>query len=284
MIFSVDIVTNNKEMYYKIKKELQNNGISKYHFKKNYQQLQKIKKHILTKYKHSIDWIEIENIGTKYIIRYEPRIENKNNKTKPLRNIIAKKNSIIHSLDISSGEIIKTKGNYVHKDEVIVSGHIHLNDNIVKTVSSQGKVIGEVWYKVKVDFPLNYYSEIKTGQKKEIYTIKIINKSIELFNIHKYKNKKIENKTIIKNKLLPIKLEKQTQYELKVKDKIYNKQQALKQTIKLGKKKLKKKVLDYQVLNYSVHNNTLTANIFYTVLEDITAYQEIEEYKNETNS
>ena len=264
--------------------ELKENNLAKYHFKKSYKDIQLIKKHVLSKYKNNIDWIEIENIGTKYIVRYEPRIENKNEKNIPFSNLIAKKNSIIYSLDISSGEIVKTKGNYVSKGDVIVSGYIHLNDNIVTTVPSKGKVLGEVWYRLNISFPLNYYNENKTGRKKDVYVIKIVNKDIDLFNFHKYKQKKVKNKYIIGNTLLPISLEKQTQYELKIKQKKYNTKEALKETIKLGKKKLKGIVLDYKVLNSKVENNTLISTIFYTVLEDITSYQPIEEYQNENNS
>ena len=57
-------------MKQKLLDELSNNGLKIYSFKKNYQELQIIKKKILEKYKTDIDWIEIENIGTKYIVSH----------------------------------------------------------------------------------------------------------------------------------------------------------------------------------------------------------------------
>lgn len=269
----------------KITKELKIHGISKYKFKKNYSDLQKIKKKILNKYKHEIDWIEIENQGTKYIIRYEPRIENKLTKQTPFRDIVAKKSAVIRKLDVNEGEIIKDKGSFVHKGDIIVSGYIHLNDQIKDTVSASGKVYGEVWYTLNIKYPLNYYHEEKSGKKKTVYTFKIINKQIEIFNFHKYSHKKIKAKTLLKNNLLPFKIEKQTQYELKIIDKKYNEKEALKQAIKVGKKKLesKKRVINYKVLDSKVIDNQLNAKIFYMVLEDITSYQTIPKYKEEIN-
>ncbi len=290
MIFSIDVITNDKNMKNKIMKELKVNGISKYKFKKDYKDLQRIKKLILNKYRHEIDWIEIENQGTKYIIRYEPRIENKKKVNTSFRDIIAKKNAIIYKLDVRKGEIIKDKGSYVHKGDIIVSGYIHLNDKIMDTVSATGKVYGEVWYTLSIKYPMHYYHEYKTGKKKSVYTFKLLNKSIDILIFNKYETKKIKHHTILKNNILPFKLEKQIQYETKIIDKKYKPKQALEQAIKEGRKKLSKKlkkneyIIDYKVLDYEINNNILNSKIFYTVCENITDYQNIEEYKEEDNN
>ena len=288
MIFDIEVITNDKKMKENIIIELKKYGVSKYKFKKSYSDTQIIKKKIKNKYKHSIDWIEIENIGTKYIVRYEPRIENKIDKDLPLRNIVAKKSGIIYKLDVSSGEIVKYKDSYVNKGDVIVSGYIHLNDSIKDTVAARGKVFAYVWYEVKVKYPLNYYSKKKTGNSKYKYVLRLINKDIEL-SIHKYKYKTVKSKTIIKDNLLPFKLESQKQYELKIIDKKYKPKEALKQAIKESKKKIKKRlqkdefISEYKVLDYNVDNNILNSTIFYVVCEDITSYQTIEKYNNELN-
>ena len=67
LIFRVDIITNDNKMKDKLNKYLITRGISKYHLKKNYNELKSIKEDILAKYKDEIDWIEIESIGSKYI-------------------------------------------------------------------------------------------------------------------------------------------------------------------------------------------------------------------------
>ena len=75
IIFSVDIITNDSKMENLLKEELGKLGIKKYNFKRSYNDIQEIKQEILNKYRSELDWIEIENIGTKYIVRFEPRIE-----------------------------------------------------------------------------------------------------------------------------------------------------------------------------------------------------------------
>ena len=97
----------------KLNKYLITKGISKYHLKKNYNELKSIKEDILTKYKDEIDWIEIESIGSKYIIRYEPRVNTKFNNDSRFQNIIATKNAVIYSMDIRRGQIIKNRLDYV---------------------------------------------------------------------------------------------------------------------------------------------------------------------------
>ena len=204
LIFSIEIITNDTDMENKLKNELKNNGINLYRFKKKYNEINKIKKNILNKYKNEIEWIEIENIGTKYIIKYEPRIIKTKEDNITYRNIIAKKSAIIKDMYILSGEIIKSKNTYVKKGDAIVSGYISLNDNVKDTVRSEGKVYGECWYNVTVTYPYRYYEEIETGNNKKIFVIKYLNKEIELFNLKKYKSKKIENNILISNNILPI--------------------------------------------------------------------------------
>lgn len=290
LIFSVEVITNDKKMENKILKELEQMGIKKYNFKKSYDDIQKIKGDILNKYKHEIDWIEIEVKGTKYIVRYEPRIESDTNTNGKFRNIIAKKNALIYKIDVSDGQVVKEKDNYVHKGDLIVSGYIYLNDKIVDTVSSKGHIYGEVWYKLNVKYPLDYHVEKKTGNKNTVYVFKFINKRIELFNLHKFKYKKISSKDIINNSVLPIKLVKEVQEEKKIIDRKYNEKEAIEKSIELGKKKIEKKlskgeyVIDSKVLNSNVSEGIVTSEIFYTVCEDITDYQEIEEYKENTDN
>ena len=211
LIFSIEVVTNDNDMKEKILEELNNNGVSLYHFKKSYNKLQNIKEKILEKYNNEIEWIEIENIGTKYIVRYEPRIIKEKEEETKFRHIVAKKDAIIYDVDASVGQIVRIKNDYVKKGDIIVSGYIDLNGNVKKTVSSIGKVYGEVWYTVTVSYPFKYKEKKETGRKKNVYTIKILNKTIELFNFNKYKNKIVNDKIILKNTILPFSFNKETQ-------------------------------------------------------------------------
>ena len=287
LIFEIDVVTNDSKVEKELIEELEELGIKKYKFKKNYIELQEIKNKLLSNHKETIEWLEIENIGTKYIIRYEPRIKNDTNIETPLRHIIAKKSGVIRDMNISSGQIVKDVDSYVKKGDVIVSGYISLNGNVKDTVSSSGSVYGETWYKVTIDYPYKYKEIKETGNSKEIFVIKLLNKDIELFNFNKYKTKKIENKTILKNNILPIKFVKQKQIETIVIDENNTEEQLIDKAINLSKKKMEEKlkdgeyVKDYKILNKTKHSDSITLNIFFNVVENITEYQEIEEYVEE---
>ena len=285
LIFSIDIITNDNDMKLKIEKELNNNGVSKYKVKKSYNQLQKIKSNILSKYRDKIEWIEIEVIGTKYIIRYEPRIKNKLNDEKGFRHIIASKDAIIKDMYIDSGQIVKNKNTYVKKGDIIVSGYIYLNENIKDTVRSSGKVYGECWYNVTINYPFKYYEEKETGNNKNIIVIKLLNKEIELFNFNKYKNKKVKNNILLKNNILPIGLMYQKQKEINIISENNNEKESIEKAIEYSKKKLEKNldndeyISDYKILNKEVFDDSVTLNIFYSVTQNITDYMDIEEYK-----
>ena len=65
MIFSIEVVHTDKSIRNKMLSELENYGLKIHAFKKSYDEVQKIKEQILTNHKDDIEWLEIENIGTK---------------------------------------------------------------------------------------------------------------------------------------------------------------------------------------------------------------------------
>ncbi|MBQ2946689.1 MAG: sporulation protein YqfD [Bacilli bacterium] len=287
LIFEVDVVTSDSKMENILINELKEYGIKRYRFKKNYMELQDIKNKLLSNHKEELEWIEIENVGTKYIIRYEPRIKNKINDDTPFRHIIAKKDGIIRDMNISSGQIIKEIDSYVRKGDIIVSGYISLNSNVKDTVSSKGNVYAETWYKVTIKYPYKYKEIKETGNSKEVLVIQLLNKDVELFNFNKYKTKKDENKTILKNNILPFKLVKQKQKETIVIDENNSEEELIEKAINVSINKMEEKlkkgeyVKDYKILNKTKHSDSITLNIFFNVVEDITEYMEIQQYIEE---
>ncbi len=279
-IFDVKVIHNNEEIRNIILKELNNEGISKYKFKKNYKDIQKIKMNILNKYKDKIEWLEIIESGTKYIVRVEERIMTRDEEILENQNIIAKKDAIILYIDAKSGEIVKNKNDYVKKGEVIISGDIKLNEESKKQKTALGNIYGEVWYKVTVEYPLNYKEEYLTGKKKKVLALKIFNKYYDL-TFHKFKNKKTKAKTLLKNNVIPISLEYQEQQELKVIDEKLNYEEAINKAILLAKKKINKKlkekehIIDTKKLKVEQNNSKIVLELFLSVCEDITDTEKI---------
>jgi len=136
-------------------------------------------------------------------------------------------------------------------------------------------------YVTKTEYPFVYYEEKETGNKKESYNIKILNKDIEL-GFNKYKNKKVKEDVILSHPLLPIKLVHQNQKEVKIISEVLTFDEALikakEKSIKQMEKNLKKDeyIIRSKYLKSSVKENTIEVEMFFAIYEDITDYKEIE--------
>lgn len=281
MVFDIEVVHSNKDIRNLITEELKENGITKYTFKKSYQELNKIKEKILNDHPDEIEWLEIETQGTKYIVRVEEREIVRETENNNPRNIVAKKDAVIKKTIASKGDIVRNTDDYVKKGDIIVNGEIMLEDKSMGKVKAEGKVYGEVWYVTKTQYPFVYYEEKETGNTKENYAIKFLNKDIEL-SLKKYKNKKREENVLLSHPLLPIKLVYQKQKEIKVISQILTFDEALVKAEDYATKKIEKNlrqdeyIIRSKYLKSSVKESTIEVEMFFAVYEDITSYQEIE--------
>lgn len=285
IIYEVDIIHNDEETRNFLKQELKSYGIKEKTLKKDYKKIEQIKKEIINKNRDKIEWLEIETIGTKYVVRVETRII-KEKEQQPLnRNIIAKKDAIIKKIEAEQGQIIKEINNYVKKGDIVISGNIYVENEIKNTVPAQGKIYGETWYEINISYPFIYNETKLTNNKKKVLTIKILNKTIELTK-NKFKNKKIEEKAIIKNNLIPISIALQNQTEQNVIEQILTKEEALEKAEQLGIEKIKSNlkeneyIINHKILNTNIKENELELNMFFSVYEDITDYETIIKEEN----
>lgn len=282
MIFSIEVVHTDKSIRNKMLSELEKYGLKIHAFKKNYDEVQKIKEQILTNHKDDIEWLEIENIGTKYIVRLEERKIKNNEESNEKRHVIASKNAIIKKIEAENGEIVKEINSYVNAGDIIISGNITLNEQVKNTVSASGHVYGEVWYKVKVDYPLAYSEKHETGNSQKRLVFNFLNKSYEL-GFKKYKDKNVSSKTLLKHIFLPISLTYDNQREVIAIDEVYTIEQAIKKAEERAYAEInsklndKEKILSSKNLKVDVNDSKIELEMFFTVYEDITEYQKIEE-------
>ena len=285
IIYEVDIIHNDEETRNFLKQELKSYGIKEKTLKKDYKKIEQIKKEIINKNRDKIEWLEIETIGTKYIVRVETRIIKEKEQQPNNRNIIAKKDAIIKKIEAEQGQIIKEINNYVKKGDIVISGNIYVENEIKNTVPAQGKIYGETWYEINISYPFIYNETKLTNNKKKVLTIKILNKTIELTK-NKFKNKKIEEKSIIKNNLIPISITLQNQTEQNVIEQILTKEEALEKAEQLGIEKIKSNlkeneyIINHKILNTNIKENELELNMFFSVYEDITDYETIIKEEN----
>jgi len=282
VIFNIEIVHTDGKMRDFLTKELQGYGIEPYHFKKSFQEIQTIKNDLLTRYKDSIEWLEIEEKGTTYIVRLQERILPNTDKDTAKQDVIAKKGAVLKRVVSKSGETVKEINQYVNPGDVVISGTITLYDNIKDTVRAEGDIFGEVWYTVTVEYPYIYGEVKETGNEKNVYALKILN-SIKEFTFSPYTEKRIEEKSLLFHPFLPISFVKQHQKELITISEILTEEQAIDKAIKKANEKLEEsmkeeeKILSYHILSTKIEEDKVILEVFYSVYENITDYRPIEE-------
>lgn len=280
-IFEIEVICNDIEIKELVLNELKNEGIYKYKFVVSYDKKEKIKNNILNKYKDKLEWMEIERVGVKYIVKLEERKKNNEDINNTYQNIIAKKNGLVKKIISSSGEISIQKNQYVKKGDILISGIIHNQEDIVDKVKALGTVYAEVWYTVKVELPYHYYEEVNTSNKKTLISINWFNNNYLLFDFNKYDNSTNEAIFELKNNILPMSISLINKKEVIVYDKVYTKDNAIIEASNIAKERLMEKlgkdieILYEKNLKIEEENSKIVIVMFYKVYEDITEYQEI---------
>lgn len=281
IIFDINVIHSSKEIKDLVYKELKENGINKYIFKKSYKEIEKIEDKILEDNKDKIEWIEITENGTSYIVRVEERKIKEDNDDNTSYDIVSTKNAIIYSIEASSGEKVKKVNDYVTKGDIIISGSITKPDGNMIVGTAKGEVYGEVWYVVDVNYPYIYKEEIQTGKVKEVYVINFLGHRISLFDFNKFKTYNVNSKVLLNNNFLPISLAKEKQYELNVIDEYYTEEEAVDKAVELAKEKLMsnkniREIKNVTILEENTYSSKIGLKLFISVIENIGEYKEIQ--------
>lgn len=279
VIVSVEIIHSKKEIRELLQDELEEYGLRRLTLKKDFDEITKIKQNILENNQEKIEWLEIEKKGMKYVIHVEERIINKNTITASYCNIVAKRDGVIRSMHISKGVSTVKMGQTIAKDDILISGDILLNEEIISNVCAKGEVYGEVWYTINIDMPIYYDEIIKTGKKRYNLMIERDNKESIILK-SRIKNKVINNKKLIG--FLGYDLYLQTEEEVIKKKHQYNKEVLENKAIQKGLEKLKMrlnkdvKILSQKVLKKNINDSKIYIELFVAVEESIGTVQVIE--------
>ena len=279
LILNIEIPHPNKKLVKTVYNDLEELGIKKYHFKINYKQREEIKKKLLEKEKMNLEWVEIEEKGTTYIIKLEARKNNKKEKLCNYRHIVSKKKAIITDIKAESGEVKKKINDYVEKGDIIISGFIYNKEDIVSKRCAKGIVYGETWYKVKLYFPKEYTKKILLKNKSKGLTLKLFN--IEYNFLNKFSVYEKTEYNIIDSKIIPLKISFTVFQEAKTINKKYNINNVDDDALLLADTKMKRKlnnnklVSSKKVLKKRENNSKIEVDVFVKAKENITAYQDI---------
>lgn len=281
LTLEIEVVHNKKEIRNLIIEELENAGISKFRFIKSFAEQEKITADILKKHRDTIEWMEIERVGTKYVVKVEERKLNEKEETATPRNLVAKKDGLIISIEAKKGEVIGKKNTYVKKGDILISGVIKNNEEIVGNIAANGKVFAETWYHINVELPTFYREEQKTGSKKKVLSFVFLGKRYSLFDFSPYQYKKETELYRIGNPLIPFGFTYTEQEEIDHYEELYTKDQAILKATQIAGEKLKKKlgkedkIIDQKSLKINEEDSKIIVDLFFRVKEDITDYQDI---------
>ena len=281
IIFKIEIKHSSEKIRNFVMEELNKNDIKTMQFRKNYKELEKIKNKVLNDNKDKLEWLEIERIGTKYIIKVEERKIKNITKDYKFQDIISNSDAVIKKIVATNGIKVKEVNEYVKKGDTIITGSIYLNDKIKKIVKATGEVYGEVWYKLSIEYPLVNDIKGETGKSKKVLSLNFFDKNIILFNKNKYKNSNVVKEYIFKNSIIPFSISYDTIYELKEISGIYTEGEGILNAREYSKRKIQEMldndeyIISSKVLKYNVNSNTIYMDIFYKLYMNITDSKEI---------
>ena len=281
MTFKIEIMHSDKEIREIINYELIKHGVKKYSFIKSYDEIYKIKEDILKNNKSKIQWLEIEKIGTKYIIRIDKRVINDKENIENNCNIVAKKSGIIMKINAEKGEVAVKVNDYVKKGDILISGVIHKGEDVKGIISAKGDVYAEVWYKVKAVTPISYKESKKTGNKSNTLNITIFNNNFNLLG-NDFKNKITYKNSIINDFFGLFKIDFNKNEEVLVRDYVYDIAStniAVNEARRKIEENLEKgEYIIYQKkLKTTLNDSTMVTEVFFKVYENIGKKEEIEQ-------
>lgn len=283
MVFKIEVIHIDPYIRNLLFQELDNHGIQTIRFKMDFKEIEAIKNSILNKHRDKLEWLEIEEVGTRYIVRVEERKLDDIPVIDGYRHVVAAKDAVIKDIDAYAGEIAKNINDYVKVGDIIISGEIFTPGGEVNLVSAEGRVYGEVWYQVTVEYPFVIHEEIPTGRTKKGLAFYLLNNRFDLFDFNKFKQQKIISKPILKNNLIPFGIAMEEQIELDIKTEINTYNEAYLKALEVAREKIENNlkeeeyIISENSLKIDVKDSKIVVDMFYAVHEDITNYQEIVE-------
>lgn len=264
IIIKVNVIHSNKKIREMLYNELEEYGIKKFSIKKDFNALEQIKNTILENNKDTLEWISITNIGMTYVIRVEERILDDIKEEEKYCDILSTKEAFITNIYATSGEVIVSINDYVHKNDILISGDIYLNEELKGITCAKGIIKGKVWYNTTVTVDRVYYKKEYTDNKR--YNLTVRNKVLRK---NKYNN--YDKEYIIKNNL--ISLYKELEYK-KVKY-IYSEEEGFNKALLELEKKFKDKfgnegkILETKILSKNINEESITLKAFVVTEESI---------------
>ena len=281
IIFDIEVITNNSKLKGKILDLLKENNIEKYKFAPSNEKITNVKNKILKENKDTLEWIEITRSGTKYTVNITERIINQCEKDEVPSDIIAKKDALITYLVIKKGTGIKEVNELVKKGEVIVTGNIIKNEDVVGVTKADASVYGEVWYTVNISVPYKHTVYKRTGEVINHIYLDFFGKKLTLIGHYITNNSINETKVLINKSYLPFKVMKETKELFSYEKVNLTKKEAYNEALKRADQSIMAKldttehIIERKVLKKEAYSSKIEIELFYRVYENIKEEREI---------
>lgn len=286
-IFDIKINSDDKDIVNIINDSLKDNGIDVYKRKVSFNKLNSIKNKILEDNKDTLEWIEIREKGCIYYIDVTPRVKSNNNVDNALpSDIVAEKDGVIKHIVVHRGSKVIDNGDYVKKGDVLISGNIIKNENVIDRVHSEGVIYAETWKTVNISIP---FKRIDYVYKKTInhYYLDIFGHKFTISGKYDSDNT-INKKSIVLDKpYLFFKLYKEEKKIYDYNEVILNAEEAYNEAINRSIDVINKKlssdeyIISKKVLKKEVKRSKINLEVFFKVYEKIGVTSEIQDIGEE---
>lgn len=152
LIFDVRIKGTMTEVNEDMKVSLKNENIDIMKPLQSYEKLNEILLHFKELYKDQVEYINIYQTGSVFHIEYTKRTQEEV-KEDDYRNIYAKKDGMIQSLDVKSGLSVVKKNDYVKKGDLLVENTIISTQNKTKIIPVEGNVYAYTFNQYEASIP-----------------------------------------------------------------------------------------------------------------------------------
>ena len=286
-IFDIKINSDDKDIANVINDSLKDNGIDVYKRKVSFDKLNSIKNKILEDNKDTLEWIEIREKGCIYYIDVTPRVKSNNNvdNASP-SDIVAEKDGVIKHIVVHRGSKVIDNGDYVKKGDVLISGNIIKNENVIDKVHSEGVIYAETWKTVNISIP---FKRIDYVYKKTVnhYYLDIFGHEFTISGKYDSDNT-INKKSIVLDKpYLFFKLYKEEKKIYDYNEVILNVEEAYNEALNRSANIINKKlsndeyIISKKVLKKEVKRSKINLEVFFKVYEKIGVTSEIQDMGEE---
>ncbi len=273
LIVDVKVIHSSLQIRNLVTKALDDYGIKPFTWRKNFDEIEKIKEQILDQHPDTLEWISISLEGMRYVVHIEERILTDTKEEDRHCHLIAAKAGLVKQLIYSAGEARVEVNDYVKEGDLLVSGELTFQDAIKDQVCATGKVMAEVWYTTHVHVPLKYEVVSETGKRRWNFYLRKGSLRMAVFR-PRITNYVDEEKHLFS--IGPYEFSFAIQKEVTRKQQEYTEDEVM----NLGMKEIDEKfalrlqedekILSKKVLKKVQNDSTMDIEVFVSVLEDIS--------------